>query len=135
MPNFTQKVSSLVKKHIASIEEAHDRRVVEAEARARRRLATARTKAEREMVMLQLKREKYALKQELSEAKIATRKAQDAATKARKEAGDLTLGERFGVVGRRLGRETVRAYRGLAKTQRPARKRRSATAKRRTVRR
>jgi len=121
--NFVQRVSSIVKKHIASIEAAYDRRVAEAEVRARHKLDRARTKQERELAMLQLRRDKATLRKELSEAKVATYKAETAAKKARREAGDLTVGERLGAVGSRLGRETVGVYRALEKAQRPKRRR------------
>ena len=140
--NFAQKLSATVKTQLAGIQSAHDKRVVEAEARARRNLAKARTKQERDLTMLQLQREKLALRRELSEAKVATQKAKFATEKARKEAGDLTVGERLGVFGARLGKQATGAYRALEKSQRPKRKRAvrkavgtatKATTKRKTI--
>ena len=120
---FHTKISSVVRRHLASIQSAYDRRVAEAEARARRNLEKARTKQERELTMLQLQREKLALSKELSEARIATQKAKTAAEKARKEAGDLTISERHGVLGARIGRQATGAYRAMEKAQHPKRKR------------
>ena len=119
---ISQRISSTVKKHLSSIQSAHDRRLVEAKVRARRNLAKARTTQAKELAILQLQREKLDLARELSEAKIATQKVKVAAEKARKEAGDLTIGERLGGFGARLGKEAKGAYRALEKTQRPKRK-------------
>jgi len=119
---ISQRISTIVKKQLASIQSAHDRRLVEAEARARSKLAKAKTTQARELAILQLQREKMALSKELSEAKLATQKAKTAAEKARKEAGDLTVGERLGVFGSKLGKEAKGAYKALEKAQRPKRK-------------
>lgn len=92
--SFVQRVSAGAKRHLAGLEAAHDRRVREAEARAKVRLERAKTKAEREKAKLQLQREKMALKRELYEARSATQKAKVALKRARREAGGLTIGEK-----------------------------------------
>jgi hypothetical protein len=122
--NFTQKLSSVVKKHMVSIQKAHDRRLAEAEKKARARLARATTKAGREKAMLQLRMDRANLRRELSEAQIATQKAEKAAKVARLEAGDLTFGERLAKSGREFGRGTMATYKILSKAKRPARRRR-----------
>ena len=129
---WSQRVSSMVRKHLANIQAAHDRRVDEAVARARRQLDSARTTQERKLVVLQFQRERAALGKELSEAKIATRRAKEAAEKARREAGDLTFGERLGTLGSGLAREARATYRGLSKATAPKRRRRKTVAKKTT---
>ena len=107
------------------IQALHDRRVREAEERAKASLARARTQAEREKAKQKLAREKIALKRELYEAKAATQKAKTAMEKARKEAGDLTVGERAAEFGRML-------YYGKRKpAKRRVVRRKKSTAKRR----
>ena len=117
-----QKLSATVKKQMDSIKAARDRRVAEAEARARRRMANAKTKGERERAKLTLENEKLALQLELYEAQIATGKAKAAVKRARLEAGDLTVRERLGgagaKVGRRVGKELKSAYVALGKRSR-----------------
>ncbi len=128
---FTQLLATKVKKHLANIKAAHDRRLGEAIIRARRDLAKATTRAQREKVLLHLKQDKANLKRELYEARLATQKAETAVKKARREAGDLTFGERLGVAGRRLGRDTLSTYRALTTPDKPRRKtQRRATTKR-----
>ncbi len=120
--SFTQKLSAGVKKHMANLKEMHDQRVQAAEDRARRQLAAAQTKTEREKVKLQLRRDLMAAKKELYEAQTAARQAKTALEKARKEAGDLTMGERLGQVGRGVGKSSMLAYKALV-SKPPRRKR------------
>lgn len=123
--NFTQKLQTMVKKHMTNLQEAHDRRVKEAEVRAKIRMARARTDTERKLAKLQLEREKLKLKKDLYEARTATQKARDTVKKARLEAGDLTVGERL----TKFGRMSMKTYRTLAKS---GRSRRTGTRRRTT---
>ncbi len=123
--NFAQRLQVMVKKHMANLQEAHDRRVKEAEARAKAKMARARTDNERKLAKLQLEREKLKLRKDLYEAKIATQRARDAVKKARLEAGDLTVGERL----TEFGRISMKTYRTLAKGRRTG-TRRKATRRR-----
>ena len=137
--SFMQRLSATTTRHMDSLKALHARRVAEAEARARRKIAEARTKTEKERAKLVLEREKLALRQELYEAQTATRKAKDAVKKARLEAGDLTVGERLGIVGRQVSKQAGQAYKVLEKQSRkqarPTRKRvvRKSTVAKRTV--
>jgi len=94
--SFLQRVATVK----ANLQEAHDRRVKEAEERAEAKMAKAQTEANREKAKLQLQRDKINLKRELYEARIATQKANLALKKARVEAGDLTITERAQAVVR-----------------------------------
>jgi len=122
--SFAQKLSSGVQKHMAHLKAMYANRVAAAEARAQQRLANARTKTEKELVKLQLVRDKMSAKKELYEAQVATRRAREALEKARKEAGDLTLGERLGVMGKDLQR---RLWQPQKPTRRQAVRKRAST--------
>jgi len=101
--SFIQQLDAGVRKHMANLKAMHDRRVQEAETRARADIAHATTKLEQERAKLKLVREKLALKRELYEARLATRQAKAAMNKARIEAGDLSIGERLGKIGKDIG--------------------------------
>jgi len=88
---------------MANLKAMHDRRVQEAETRARAKIARANTKLEAERAKLKLAQEKLALRKELYEAQTATRRAKVAMNKARIEAGDLNIGERLEKIGRDIG--------------------------------
>ncbi len=138
--NFTQKLAAEVKKHLANLREAHDRRVDRATAKARRELAVAKTRTEKEKIKLQLQRDKMDAKKELYEAQVATQKAKKALEVARKEAGDLTLGERLSRAGRSFGRSAKSTWAALAaqpKRRTPRRKpaKKKAKKERRTYKR
>jgi len=124
MPGFTLMVTAATKRHLANLRGMHDRRVKEAEARAKAKMAIAQTKAEREKAKMALEREKLNLKRELYEARIATQKAKTAVKKARLEAGDLTIGERLEATYRAFTKPKRRAVR------RPATKKRKTTKRR-----
>ena len=93
--SFVGKVSSGFKKHMANLKGAHDRRMTQAEARAREQIANARTAIEKEKALTQLRTERLNAQRELLEARAAGKRAAQALQKAKREAGDVGLGERL----------------------------------------
>lgn len=94
--SFMQKINSMYRQQVQSLQTAHDKRERAAEERTRQEIAKARTQAEKTKAKLKLQRDKLALKRELVEARIATDKARKQLVQAKREAGDLSAGERIG---------------------------------------
>lgn len=113
-----------------SIRAVHNRRVADAEARARTKMAHAKTQAEKLRIRTQLDKERAAAYRELSEAQNAARQASASLRKARIEAGDLTAGEKFMRGLKSSGRELQK---GMASLQKPAKPTRKAASRKRST--